>query len=82
MRARGNDDLQLDLFGLTAPKIVVYEATDPIRLGQEALAGIPAENGRGVGSEGPTPRNVPGGGEKDGNLIEPLRRAPGMLSLQ
>src|SRR5580658_10900216 len=71
-RARENNDLQLDLFGLSAPRIAVYETTDAIRLdGREALAGIPAENGRGTGSEGPAPRDVDGGGREDGNGTRP-----------
>ena len=71
-RARENNDLQLDLFGLSAPRIAVYETTDAIRLdGREALAGIPAENGRGTGSERPAPRDVDEGGGEDGNGTRP-----------
>jgi hypothetical protein len=42
-RANAENNLQLDLFGLTAPRITIYESTDAIRNhGREALEKVPA----------------------------------------
>ena len=67
-RANATDNLQLDLFGLTAPKITIYENAHEIRPnGREALAGVPSENDRPTGSEEPVARIAFGGRGKDGD---------------
>ena len=49
---------QLDLFSFTAQRFPAYEAADPIQPnGRDALAGVPAENGCGTGTEG-VPRDM------------------------
>ncbi len=64
--ARGKaktDPNQLDLFSFTAPRFPGYETTDAIQPnGREALAGVPAENGRGTGTEGVAARYASGSG--------------------
>ena len=67
--ARGRtkcDPKQLDLFSLAVPRIS-NETADPIRLnGRETLAKIPAEDGRGIGSERRTRFNALGSRGEDG----------------
>src|SRR5580765_1041486 len=62
-RAR-NDDLQLDLFSLKLPSRETIDAVWPD--GRPALAGVPAEDGRGPGNKGTPPRDVIGGGRENG----------------
>src|ERR1700722_12455697 len=67
-RTKASDDLQLDLFGLTPPKITIYESIEKIRAdGRKALAGVPSENDRRTGSKEPVARIAFGGRGKDGD---------------
>lgn len=62
-RREAGDGLQLSLFEF---KPAGYGATDTIRTdGREALAGVPAEDGRGTGSAGPVARATAAGGGAD-----------------
>lgn len=65
VRTRPNSDSQLELFTTNPLRFSTYEGTDSIRPNSRTtLAAIPAENGRGHGSEGPiAPDAVRGRGE-------------------
>ena len=70
---RGDSNLQLDLFGLQR---LNYETTYPIWPdGREALAGVPAANGRGTRSDEPASRDAADSGGTDRNGTGPASPA-------
>src|ERR1017187_8828546 len=57
-----NKDLQLHLFTFDRARLAYGQTTDAIRPnGRKTLENIPAEDGRGTGSQGPTPGAAAGG---------------------